>query len=299
MSIEHLREIVARLQVSAGALAALAATLEARMSGRPLDPRIKPHIDAIAAAFKLPETMQGVDSSMLGPILAEIRTFALQNASLLFPGSLEPGWAHTDVKMLQAAGDASAGFAPRLKQTIAPLLDGLLCRLESVEAKFLDIGVGAGVLSIGVARQWPRLRIVGIDPWEPALTLARENIDVAGLTQRIELRRQGAEALSDSRVFDLAWLPGVFVPEQAINVSAARVYEALRPGGWLLLAMIKRGTDPLTEAVACLRTALFGGCLMSIEAVQTRLREVGFTDVRSLPSQAKATVTMIAARREL
>lgn len=297
MTIEHLRGIVARLQVSAGALAALVAILDARMSDQLPDPCMRSHLDDIATALELPAAMKGVDPVLLGPVMAEVRTFALQNAALIFSRPLSPGWTHTDVEMLQAAGEASAGVGLALRQNIAPRLDGLLPRLESADATFLDIGVGVGALSIGMARQWPLLRIVGIDPWEPALALARENIKAAGLTQRVELRRQRVEELRDSQAFDLAWLPGVFIPEDAIDAALVQLHEALRPGGWLLVAMLSLGSDPLTVAMARLRTALFGGSLMSTEAIETKLRQAGFADVRALVSPATATVTMIAARR--
>jgi precorrin-6B methylase 2 len=46
---------------------------------------------------------------------------------------------------------------------------------------FFDIGTGVGWLAIEAARFWPALRVVGIDPWEAVLTLARNNLAKSGI----------------------------------------------------------------------------------------------------------------------
>ncbi len=298
MSAESLRETVARLEVSAGVLAALGARLEERLSGRPLDARIKPHIDEIAVAAGAATTLESLDRAEAGSLLGRIPTFGLQNVGLLFPASLRLGWVSEDVEMLQAAGEASTGFATTLKHTIVPQLDGLASRLESPDARFLDVGVGVGALAIAMAGLWPNLRIVGIDPWKPALHQARENLRIAALTDRVELRVQRAEELVDSRMFDLAWLPGLFLSDEAIAAATARVHEALRPQGWLILALRKqREDDMLANAVGRLRVALFGGCMHGSQPVETMLASSGFANVQTLPSSDTSLVVMIAAQR--
>jgi SAM-dependent methyltransferase len=297
MSLEQLREIVGRLQVSAGALGAVAAALDARSGGSALSVRIEPHVAAVLAELGVPAAGRGVDPNELKPLLAEARIGMLQAAKLLFGATREPGWHHTDPKLLRAAGEVSAGFPRTLQQTIAPQLDGLLSRLEAADSHFLDIGVGIGALAIGMARAWPRLHVVGIDPWEPALDLARESVRSASLTRRIELRRQRAEELSEVNVYDLAWLPSAFVPREAIAEALERVQRALRPGGWLLFAMIKPGGDPLAAALTRLRTALFGGYLATPEEIETELRAAGFEEVRALASPPSSLIGMVAARR--
>ena len=92
-----------------------------------------------------------------------------------------------------------------------------------------------------MAHLWPFLNVVGIDPWAPSLTLARENVRSAGLTDRIRLREQAVEDLSDTDAFDLAWIPSAFMPETVVPAACEHVYHALRPGGWLLFAMANPG----------------------------------------------------------
>lgn len=112
---------------------------------------------------------------------------------------------------LNVLGQTSAAFAPLFHRVIIPHLDGLTARLEAPTAAFLDIGVGVAALSIAMTRLWPTLRVVGIDPWEPALALARQNVATAGLSERIDLRQQAVEDLTDQAAFDLVWVSQPFV----------------------------------------------------------------------------------------
>jgi hypothetical protein len=118
-----LSEIVADLTRSADALAAIGAALDARASGAPLDPAIRPHVEAVLSALGIAGALDSLPEAEIVPMLGQIRTFALANAKLLFAASRSGGWLHTEPELLQAAGDASAWFPLRLKSAIAPQLD--------------------------------------------------------------------------------------------------------------------------------------------------------------------------------
>jgi SAM-dependent methyltransferase len=297
MAVDALQEIVSRLNASAGALAALGAALDARASGAPLEPEIRPHVEDVLVALGARDALADVEPSDLQPLLGEIRAFALTNIKLLFATARRSGWAHSEPEILQAAGDVSVAFPRVLKRSIAPNLQGLAERLESPGASFLDSGVGVAALSIEMARLWPSLHVVGIDQWAPALALARDRVRAAGLATRIELREQAGEELSDTDAFDLAWIPGAFVSEEASRALVQRIFRALRPGGWLLFAMVRSRHDPLTDALTRLRTSLFGGFVTTNENVEALLRQHGFIDVRTLPSRPTSLTAMVAARR--
>lgn len=296
MSLTALRDLVARLNLSAGALAALGAAIDCQASGKALDPAIQPHVDAVVDALGARELMAGLSAAELQPVLAEIRLTVLQGVGLLYAETRGSGWAHTDPHVLEAAGETSAGFAVALKGQIAPRLTGLCERLEAGGA-FLDVGVGVAGLSIAMARLWPSLRVVGIDRWAPSLNIARESVRANALAERIELRQQTAEELLDVDAFDLAWVPTAFIPDGAVPVIIERVHRALRPGGWILLASVNPGSDPLAGSFARLRTANFGGALFSSTDVQLILNRAGFVDVQILPGPPSAPVAMIAGRR--
>jgi methylase of polypeptide subunit release factors len=92
---------------------------------------------------------------------------------------------------------------------------------------FLDIGTNVGWIAIDAARSWPALRVVGIDPWERALDLARRNLAQSGVGERVEFRLQRIEQLEDKAVFTLAWLPAVFVAAEIMDAALERIYQAL------------------------------------------------------------------------
>jgi len=298
MAGETLRDVVARLNASVTAVAALGAALDARVGQRPLDPNLRPHIDGVLDALGIRDEVENAGVEELRPLLGEIRTFDLTGAKLFSARAAhQAGWTHLEGDLLEAAGDVTAGLPRRLRTAIAPKLDGLEARLSSAGAAFLDIGVGVGVLAIEMARLWPELTVVGIDTWAPALTMARDRVRAADLEHRIVLREQAGEAIEDVEAFDLAWIPSVFVPERVLPKVMARVHVALRPGGWLLLPMMRAAGEPLQAAITRLRVAHFGGSLLTTERAGALLAEQGFVNVHPLPAPADSNAAMMVAQR--
>jgi SAM-dependent methyltransferase len=295
MSVESLRDLVADLSASASALAVLGAEMHARVSGRPIHPALRPHVDSILEEIGAREALEGVRPEELSPLVAEIRHFWLTDGSFLAAPDRAPGWAYSDRDVLITGGELTEGFAHVLER-IAPQFDGLQARLQAPTARFLDVGVGVGRLSIAMARKYPALRIVGVDVWAPSLALARAQVAGAGLADRIELREQPAQDLPDQDAFDLAWVPAPFIPPEVIGQVVERVHRALKPGGWLLFASAKPGDD-LRGALMRLRVATFGGRPTTQEEVKALLDRGGFTDVRTLPGPPRDFKIIVAGRR--
>jgi precorrin-6B methylase 2 len=296
MNIEALREIVSRLHVSANALAAVGGALDVRASGVPLEPRVQRRIDEVLAALEI-GPLDGLAPFELRSMLGEIRAYTLTNGKLLFASSRGSRWNHAEPEILDAAGEVSTLFPHVLRHAILPNLDGLAERLSRPTAAFLDVGVGVAAMSMEMVRLFPSLSVVGVDTWLPALEAARERVRAAGLESRIELRHQAGEALPDVEAFDLGWIPGVFVPEEAISAVLARVHRALRRGGWLLFPILQGNRDRLATAVVHLRTVTFGGVLTTTEGAEQLLRDHGFTSVRTLPGPPHAIAAMVVGRR--
>jgi len=169
-------------------------------------------------------------------------------------------------------------------------------RLEASDATFLDVGTGVARLSIGMARKWRSLRVVGLDVWGPALALARKNVADSGLQERVEIREQRGEDLPDEGAFDLAWIPAPFVPANAMSRLVERVHRALKPGGWLLFASARSGED-LRGAALRFRVALYGGVPGTQQDAENLLREKGLTEVRTLPGPPRDFKIIVAGRR--
>ncbi len=298
MSIQALREFINRHNASAAGLTALGAALDAHASGTPLEPALAARVQGLLGALGAGDVLDNVSTQEVSPFLAEIRLSLALEAKLLFEKTRKAGWGHVEPELLQTAGDVSVGFAQPLARMVVPSLEGLSDRLGAPGGAFLDIGVGVAALSIAIARTWPDLRVVGIDPWQPSLALARKNVEKAGLGDRIELREQGAESLEDVAAFDLAWVPIPFMPEPIVRTAYERAHRALRPGGWMLISAVNPNLDPQSAALWQLRTTLYGNSQVAPGPVEAALRDVGLVDVRTLPGPPGAFLALVAGRRK-
>jgi predicted O-methyltransferase YrrM len=207
------------------------------------------------------------------------------------------GWRHESPALLRAQGDASTSFAPMFKAHLLGALDDLAARLESPEARMLDVGTGVGALAIAMCRAFPALTVVGVDAWDAPLDLARENVTSAGLRERIELRQLDITNLRDEAAFELAWLPSFFISESSLPAAVARVRAALKPGGWLLFPIgASRSSDARQQATLSLVCELWGGPALSASAAESMLGAAGFSSIRSLPGPAWAPMAFAAQR---
>lgn len=291
-----LRGLLNALNTSAGALSALRAALEARAAGHTLEPALAAAVHDVLDALGVREALGTLPLAELRTLLAELRVFAASHRQLAAPQPPEPGWAPACPALIQAAGDVSAGLPSVLERTIAPQLVGLAERLAAPGARFLDVGAGAAALSIQMARTWPELAVVGLEPWGPALDVARANVQAAGLRARIELRAERAEDLADGASYDLAWIPSFFVAEAAFERVLARVRGALRAGAWLILPVLRAEPDTLEFRVVRLRATLWGGSALTLGDASARLASAGFSDVAIFTSSPNVATGLLAAR---
>jgi 2-polyprenyl-3-methyl-5-hydroxy-6-metoxy-1,4-benzoquinol methylase len=237
---------------------------------------------------------------MRAVLQGEVRTTLMQVMALVDSSSDPrplPGWRHTSAALLQSQGDASALMAPALKANIAPTLGDLAARLERPGARFLDVGVGVASLAISMCRCWPGLQVVGLDTFDVPLGLARQNVERAGLADRIELRQVAVEELHDEESFELAWVPSFFIAAPAMATAVARVRASLRPGGWMLFPIAGLpGNDERARAVFALITELWGGPVLSTSEAESLLKEAGFSTVRVLPGPGSTPPFVVAQR---
>lgn len=69
------------------------------------------------------------------------------------------------------------------------LIDEVLSRVPLNESlTIVEVGVGSGIISIVLALHLPNARFIAVDISPRALAVARRNIEVFGLSERIELR---------------------------------------------------------------------------------------------------------------
>jgi 2-polyprenyl-3-methyl-5-hydroxy-6-metoxy-1,4-benzoquinol methylase len=233
-------------------------------------------------------------------LAGEIRSSLMQALAFLeaaASGEVAKGWRHVDPKLLDAQGAGSSGFPAMFKAAVIPSLEGLGDRLQQPGASFLDVGVGVAHLSMAMCRVWPALRVVGIDPFEAPLTIARANVKQAGLEDRIELRHASIEELADEEAFDLAWLPTVFIPAEVVPRAIERVRASLRPGGWAIVPTIGEVGADLHRAVWALQNQIWGGPVLRTPDLESLAQAAGFSSVRTLAPPGSWAPSLVLARR--
>lgn len=265
------------LTTAVEALAALGAQLALRRQGAVPDPavgellaRITTHID--------PEGLAGLTEAQEVILLNYIRTFFRQALDLIESPSRPSGWTYEDPLILQTIGQGSRLAVERMN-----MLRGEYPAMELVLSEpgaFLDVGAGVGWLAIQAAMTWPRMRVTGLDIFEPALKLAAENIAGSGMADRVEIRNQSIDDLAEEEAYCLAWLAGPFIPKHIIPNAVARISKALKPGGVLVFGLFGAPPSELGQALTDLRIVRSGGHPWTFDEAEALVMEAGFEDVR-------------------
>jgi SAM-dependent methyltransferase len=279
LSFPSLIAALQRLGVSVGALAALGAELRLRRERLDCDPSVRTLFREVASAMD-PGLLEGIDPDHQAIALALIQTVLRQAGELLENPARAPGWSHRDAVLLESQGLVSRMVVAAIATMAAdrPGLDATLRRRGTL----LDVGTGVGAIAIEAARAWPGLRVVGIDPWAPALALARKNVGASAVARQIELREQRAEQLVATATFTVAWFPGPFVSRDVADQALERIHGALVPGEWLIFGLDAPSGGPLEEALMRLRVVRSGGHPWTAEEVVVRLRAAGFAGIEAV-----------------
>lgn len=287
------RARVADLAAAAETLAALAAALAVRTGQAELPDDLSGAVMSVASTVA---DLDGLSPDDAAQIAAAARAMLLQAAAFAAdPGGAPPTWSVTDPDILTSLGEASAAFAPLIRDQLAPQLDGLVDALAA-DATILDVGVGVGALAIAFAKTFPTASVVGIDIWEPSLELSRANVAAAGLTGRVEVQDQDVTTLTDTDRYDLVWFSGPFIPKAVLDDALERCRHALKEGGWLIFGAYG-GADQRQRALADLRTVRSGGAPLGDDETLARLAGAGLHDTRVLEVAIGMPARLIAARR--
>jgi SAM-dependent methyltransferase len=273
-------------------LAALGAHL--RIESESLD--ADPGVAALLAAVAEELGVDGASPQERQAVLGFIRAFVRQAADLIDDPGRPAGWSYDDPVVLQSIGRGSASIAGVIA-SVAPRLTDLDARLHGESAAILDVGVGTGWLAMALAERYTSARVVGLDVWEPALTLARENVARSTVADRVELRNQDATALDDVDRFDLAWLACPFLSLDVVAPAVGRTFVALRPGGWIVLGLFAGPDDPLAARLTELRTVRSGGHAWTANELLAIAAAAGFADTHEVTRTWSEPLRLVVGRR--
>ncbi|MGW5555804.1 methyltransferase domain-containing protein [Micromonospora sp. NPDC003944] len=302
---------LAALEASAWALAAAVGTMSDALSAPLAEVLVaSPHRSAVLEAAGLLSFDGGVpvahpslvaSDEPTGRSAVQARLSSLRQA--VAAAAQEPsgprgaGWAEVDDEVLLHQGRASAATGRALATRVVPELPGLAERLDSVDARVLDVGTGVAALAVALARALPRASVVGIDVLARALDLARGELAEAGdVADRISLRRQDVAEVAEPGGYDLVWLPAPFIPQQTLTVALPRLVQALRPGGWLVAGTNPPAEDPLRAAVNRWNAVRNGGNAFDADRMAQVLAGAGLGGVRRFPTVPGGPV-LVAAHR--
>lgn len=140
---------------------------------------------------------------------------------------------HSDATSYDAVAPTFDAMSERFSAEIA---DALLRRATiAPSAHVLDLGAGAGLLTVRAAQIATSGRVVGIDHSSGMLNQARQKAQRGGVSDRVEYAQMDAESLAfDPGSFDGA--VSLFVLAHLPNPDAAlrELHRVLRPGGRLV-----------------------------------------------------------------
>lgn len=125
-------------------------------------------------------------------------------------------------------------FSPKGGNIQKQVQDLVLKHLDCEEMKkVIDIGCGSGSLTIGIAKRYPDVEIVGIDywgdKWEYTKELCEKNAELEDVSTRTFFQRASASSLPyDPETFDVAVSNLVFHEIKDIADKRDAIREALR-----------------------------------------------------------------------
>ena len=289
----------ARLGTSVDALAALAAHIRIETEDLPADPQVRSLLAAIAEEVLGSEATAAeltASGANLTPVVGLARTFVLQAGELIDNPGRSGSWDQVNPPLLQSIGRLSAAIADVIVAAEGSL-DGLAGALGGPSSRFLDIGTGTGWIAMGMARAHPDLAVVGIDLFEPALQLARDNVAGQGLGEQVTLRLADALDLDEPDGYDVIWVPLPFLPEAVVPEVLAAAVRSLRPGGWVLPGTFAGPGDALAELLSDLRTVRSGGRPWRSDEVTALLSAAGLAESQEVARTWPAPLRLYAGRR--
>ncbi len=149
----------------------------------------------------------------------------------------------------QQGAEAAAGLArmtgvrSRLELTsvVLPGLDGVVAKLEA-GAKIADIGCGAGVSLLTIAKAFPNAICVGYDPSNTAIEMGRASAAEAGLTN-VEFHPIGAEDVPADASHDLVLTFDCLHDMPRPDLAAAAIRQTITDDGTWLIKDIRSTGD--------------------------------------------------------
>jgi 2-polyprenyl-3-methyl-5-hydroxy-6-metoxy-1,4-benzoquinol methylase len=171
------------------------------------------------------------------------------------------------------------------------------------EVKVLDVAAGHGLFGIAVAQHNPKAKVVALD-WPSVLTVAKENAERSGVSDRYTLLPGNALEVEYGTGFDVVLVPNLLHHWDRTTIChfLRKVHGALAPKGRVVVVEFAPNDDRITppEAASFAANMLVhtsGGDAYTASEHREMLRDAGFSDCRAHPL-APAPQTAIIGTKE-
>jgi len=133
---------------------------------------------------------------------------------------------------------SKAAYELFLPSVLLPAMPGLAERLRA-GGTILEVGCGAGAGLVSLGRALPGCTVTGLDPDPVSITLARDRIEAAGLSQHVHAEEMRAEDLTSEDVFDFIYVQISLHEMDDARIVLANARRALKEDGLLLITEIR------------------------------------------------------------
>ncbi len=222
---------------------------------------------------------------------------------------LIPNWLHLSDVVKSGKPTASvnqegqgAAFFQELVPDIFPMsypaAQELAAHLHLTEGSALDLGAGSGVWGIALAQSAPALRVTAVD-WPEVIPVTKKIVERFGLTSRFTFSEGDLMTADFGSGHNAATLGHILHSEGVERSKAllAKIFAALAPGGTLAIQEFLVNPDrtgPVQGLIFAVNMLVNTdtGDTFSFEEISAWLREVGFTNPRTIPTHGPSPIIL-------
>lgn len=196
--------------------------------------------------------------------------------------------------------DAARTTAPLVAKALEPFLPQ-----KATPRRVIDVGGGHGAYSIALAEHFAGLEAVVFE-LPAAAGVARDIIAASPVADRVTTQAGDFRVDDLGQGYDAALLFGVLVSETAASAKAllSKVYEALLPGGWVVIRGNYLNPDrisPLDATLSDLHMLLStaSGTVQTFEQLEGWLKDSGFNPPQKLELPPPERTSLTLAQKPL